>query len=128
MPMPLLSYHRSFPLISSHRLLYPKYSARKYHIIIYIEIFARRNFFQQFVLPRYVIIDPRTTSWSGVPHTVGEIKFGEIKFCHNTKYEPLAKFLASENFVIHGIEHAVMTQTSKFSSLISQPLTPFLQV
>ena len=42
-----------------------------------------------------VTIDPPTTSWR-VPHVLGKI------FCHNTKYEPLAKFLASENFVVCG--------------------------
>ena len=33
----------------------------------------------------------------------GETKFGEI--CHNTRYEPLAKFLASKNLLMQREGH-----------------------
>ena len=34
---------------------------------------------------------------------------GWRKFCHNTKYEPLMKLLASENFVVYGIHRVIFS-------------------
>ena len=49
-----------------------------------------------------VFIDPCTISWR-VPRTFAEIMFGEILSQYKINYEPLAKFLTSEKFVVYGI-------------------------
>ena len=57
-----------------------------------------RNFF-----PRNFCSVKTTHYFLPRAQTVGEIKFGKIFFCPNTKHKPLAKFFSREIFVVYGM-------------------------
>lgn len=63
------------------------------------------KFFSADFLVCCVWIDPLANSWR-VPHAVRKLIL--VKFSHNTKYEPLAKLLDSENFVVYSITQMYM--------------------